>query len=105
MMGTNTTQCLKNCTGRGEKVGVIRSVLDWMSKRSFNWVGSSYFNYGSYLNDENILKSSDTYNLMKLISDQVALAEFDVEDIVTGKNLKTRGRLMLCRFYHAQMII
>ncbi|MGG1016794.1 phage portal protein [Bacillus subtilis] len=69
-------------------MGVIRSVLDWMSKRSFNWVGSSYFNYGSYLNDENILKSSDTYNLMKLISDQVALAEFDVEDIVTGKKSK-----------------
>ncbi|WP_445430038.1 phage portal protein [Bacillus atrophaeus] len=69
-------------------MGVFRSIAGWFSKRSFNWLGNSYFNYGSYVNDDNILKSSDTFNLMKLISDQVALAEFVVEDVQTGKDSK-----------------
>lgn len=40
------------------------------------------------MNDDNILSSSDTYYLLKLISDQVALANFIVED-ETGKDIYT----------------
>ncbi|MGG3103617.1 phage portal protein [Bacillus velezensis] len=67
-------------------MGLIRNFLNKISnKRSFDIQGSSYFTYGHFLNDDNILKSSDTYNLMKLISDQIAMTDFIVEDKYTGK--------------------
>ncbi|MEC2291519.1 phage portal protein [Bacillus licheniformis] len=79
------------------RVGFIRNLAGRFSKRSFNWFQNSYFNYGAFVNDDNILKSSDTYNLMKLISDQVALTDFVVEDGTTGRDSKDPRALQALR--------
>lgn len=78
-------------------MGFIRNLAGRFSKRSFNWFQNSYFNYGAFVNDDNILKSSDTYNLMKLISDQVALTDFVVEDGTTGRDSKDPRALQALR--------
>ncbi|KAF1340193.1 MULTISPECIES: phage portal protein [Bacillus subtilis group] len=66
-------------------MGVYGWIKDRVTKRSFNLRDTAMFNYTAFVNDESILRSSDTYSLMKLISDQVALSDFVVEDTTTGK--------------------
>ena len=47
---------------------------------------------GSYLNDDNILESSDVYELMQDISNQIVLAEWTVEDS-SGNEIKNHSIL------------
>ncbi|MFP3420647.1 MULTISPECIES: phage portal protein [Bacillus] len=70
-------------------MGIVQRIKQlFSSKRSVDLFNNSFFNFGTYVNDDNILSSSDTYYLLKLISDQVALANFIVED-ETGKDIYT----------------
>lgn len=70
-------------------MGIVQRIKQlFSSKRSFDLFNNSFFNFGTYVNDDNILSSSDTYYLLKLISDQVALANFIVED-ESGKDIYT----------------
>ena len=50
-------------------------------------LGSSIRYGGSYVNDENILQSSDVYELMQDISNQILLAQWTVED-ANGNEIK-----------------
>lgn len=64
----------------------LRSNVTHMLKRS-GIFDRYYWNYGGNVTDETILQSSDIYNLMKLISDQIALTDFLVEED-NGKDIK-----------------
>lgn len=50
-------------------------------------LGSSIRYGGSYVNDENVLQSSDVYELMQDISNQILLAQWTVED-ANGNEIK-----------------
>lgn len=60
-------------------------------------LGGSVRLNGWFANDENILQSSDVYELMQDISSQIALAQVVVEDQETGKDITSHHVLKLLR--------
>ncbi|WP_228485600.1 phage portal protein [Thermaerobacillus caldiproteolyticus] len=66
---------------------ITSRISRFLKRASFSIFDNFYWNYGGYVTDENILQSSDIYNLMKLISDQIALTDFFIED-ENGKDIR-----------------
>lgn len=60
-------------------------------------LGGSVRLNGWFANDENILQSSDVYELLQDISSQIALAQVVVEDQETGKDITSHHVLKLLR--------
>ncbi|OSX53661.1 phage portal protein [Anoxybacillus ayderensis] len=77
-------------------MGLWKRLSGWFKRSKFNVFNNFYWNYGGYVTDENILQSSDIYNLMKLISDQIALTDFFIED-EAGKDINDPYTLQILR--------
>ena len=60
-------------------------------------LGGSVRLKGWFANDENILHSSDVYELLQDISNQITLAQVVVEDQETGKDIMNHPILKLLR--------
>lgn len=71
----------------GEKLGIRQRVSNFIYKQVekrgwFEDIFNNSIRYsGIYSNDENILESSDVYELLQDISNQIMLAEWTVEDV------------------------
>lgn len=73
---------------------ITSPIVRFLKRASFSIFDKFYWNYGGYVTDENILQSSDIYNLMKLISDQIALTDFFIED-ENGKDIRDSTTLRI----------
>lgn len=77
----------------GEDLGLRNRISNFLFKQveKRGWLddilGSSIRYSGSYVNDENVLQSSDVYELMQDISNQILLAQWTVED-ANGNEIK-----------------
>lgn len=76
-----------------------RFVVRQVEKRGLieDSIGGSVRLNGWFANDENILHSSDVYELLQDISNQIALAQIVVEDQETGKDITNHHILKLLR--------
>lgn len=76
-----------------------RFIVQQVEKRGLieDSLGGSVRLNGWFANDENILQSSDVYELLQDISSQIALAQVVVEDQETGKDITSHHVLKLLR--------
>lgn len=83
-------------------MGVVQRFSDWLYKRvggdqsMKDWIGSSVRWRSAFVNDEDVLQSSDVYELLQDISNQVALAKPVVID-PTGKEVNGHWVLDILR--------
>lgn len=84
----------------GDKLGLRDRFSGWLyrrlEKRAKDELGGSVRFPFTYVNDDNILQSSDVYELMQDISNQLMLAEIVVEDS-NGNEIKNDSALKVLR--------